>query len=148
MDNMTPSVDISITSPAEWKYLNEGGANTVYGYRNPSDPIYGDKVLRIPKVIPLETNVEHDRSDARDTFETLLLPALVDRRFLAERQRVIVSSEWLAGLEQQEAGARPTHRTSSQPSSRNHAEVEGTLMKNLIGGDGVIAVEIKVNRYK
>jgi hypothetical protein len=89
MDNMTPSVDISNTSsPAEWKYLNEGGANTVYGYRNRSDPIYGDKVLRIPKVTPLETNVEQDRSDARDTFETLLLPALLDRRFLPERQRV------------------------------------------------------------
>jgi hypothetical protein len=135
------------TSPEDWRYLNEGGANTVYAFRDASHPVLGDKVLRIPKTVRDDDALDDSKKERRSAqlaFEGAVLPALISSQYLAGKQAVILPTEWLNRLEQQENDARPDHRTVHAQSMRTSEPVEAMLTKNLVGGKDIIAIEIKV----
>ncbi len=148
-----PKEPAAETSPSEWKYLNEGGANVVYAFGDPLHPRYGQMVLRVPKAADKPDSVfecegEQQRK-AQQAFEKVILPALVDEEFLVERRKVTLPSAWLRELEDLTEESRPSHRRHAQRSSTTAEPVDapGTtaeLLANMISGQAVLAVEIKV----
>lgn len=135
----------SATSPEDWRYLAEGGANLVLSY-SPSNPSsepspYFGKVLRLRKrkkggaALGGEADIEFG--------ESIIQPLLKD---VVHVERVPVDRAWL-----EEVSAVLEARKSRPQERREKDEIDlesefGFVAEDLVGGKGVLAFEIKVSR--
>lgn len=132
------------TAPSDWRYTAEGGANLVLSFVGPRGP-YTGKLLRLRKrklshaagTIPDDVDVEFGRQ---------IIQPLLGREQVVEMERLEVSRDWLAALKQGLAtsGARPAHREAEDEVDEQSGVV--VLAEDLIHGQGVLAIEIKVRR--
>lgn len=141
---------------SEWSYLAEGGAHLVFAYRGPSSSLH-NKVLRIRKEYIASSSSKPSESDeafetARRYFASSVTPALVPANLLPSECRLTVDAKWVQQLEQESLDFRPETRLSMRRSSVIGGNVdlgrdrvlEVSLVENLLGGEGDLAIEIKV----
>lgn len=148
---------IQSSSTTEWTYLAEGGAHLVFAYRGTA-PSLCNKVLRVrkdhvqPSVHAISEKKATSYERARLHFANSVTPALVPPELSPTECRVTVAADWIRQLEQDSLRVRPEGRISvSARPSKNQPLPSGTLLEvslveNLLGGLGDVAVEIKVNR--
>ncbi|GAA5883389.1 hypothetical protein JCM16303_006725 [Sporobolomyces ruberrimus] len=133
---------LSATSPEDWRYLAEGGANLVLSY-SPSDPSsepsqYFGNVLRLRKrkkggaALGGEADIEFGES---------IIQPLLDN--VVHVERVAIDRVWLEQL-----GAVLEARKSRPHERREKDEIDlksefGFVAEDLVGGKGVLAFEIK-----
>lgn len=141
---------------SEWKYLAEGGAHLVFAYRG-SSSLLDNKVLRIRKENIASSSTNSSEADgkfetARQYFGTSVTPALVPASLLPIECRLTVDAKWVQQLEQASLNVRPQPRLSTPQSSVIGGDIkldgdrviEVSLVENLLGGEGDLAIEIKV----
>lgn len=134
---------LETTSPLDWRYTAEGGANLVLSFVGPRGPFTG-KLLRLRKhklahatgFIPDEVDVEFG--------QRIIRPLLGDEQVVA-MDRMAVSTEWLTALKHEldDAGVRPALRQLEDEVDERAGLV--VLAEDLVHGEGVLAVEIKVS---
>ena len=143
----------------DWTYLAEGGAHLVFSYCG-NEPSIQNKVLRIRKT-HLEPRSGNDTGAkpgryecARNYLATTITPSLVPPELLPMECKVTLNAEWVHELERGSLDLRPKERISSRryPSNHQHStsptSFQASLVENLLGGEGDIAIEIKVSyRY-
>lgn len=143
--------DVSETSPLEWRYTAEGGANLVLSY----SPQRGAKAALLGQALRLRKRKRGlpcagtapdpipDRVEAR-FGETVVRPLLGDDLCLHHRP-VRLTPAWLCEV------ARVLHELGARPLERERAdEIDptaetGILVEDLIAGQGVLSIEIKVS---
>ncbi|KAK4686099.1 hypothetical protein P7C73_g4040, partial [Tremellales sp. Uapishka_1] len=144
LHSFNPTID---TDPAEWKFVNEGGAHIVCGYRGLSADYIG-KILRIRK--PKKGSDTPPASPTSEWTELelewrdQLLPKLVPEDLLVSAKDVVLGHDWVSKL----LTATDENRTEAR---KEAGGVEGAtkalLMEDLTwkSGEGttVLAVEIK-----
>ncbi|KAI9507384.1 inositol-pentakisphosphate 2-kinase [Russula earlei] len=134
------AIDISQTSPAQWRYISEGNVTIVFSYNGPHHPTFTGKALRIRKA-PRETQGPHSpfQGDLA-AFQQNVLPRLLDPAYLPDLQTVPLQANWVEVLSKQHEPFRPQERriTSKVDCSRRTA----VLVTDLIGGL-TCAVELK-----
>ncbi|GAA5868958.1 hypothetical protein JCM8547_003233 [Rhodosporidiobolus lusitaniae] len=141
-----PLPPLSSTSPLDWRYVAEGGANLVLSFCGQPDSPYAGHALRLRKrkkrscgrdehdEVPAEVNVEFGRI----VVEPLLGKAQVPETGQIELKKVWL--EQLVGRMKQER-VRPAHREEEDEVELDAKE--GVVVEDLIRGEGVLAVEIK-----
>lgn len=132
------------TTPRDWSYTAEGGANLVLSFVGARGPFTG-KLLRLRKkklahaagLIPDEVDVEFGRR---------IVTPLLGEAQVVEMERVAVSRKWLVDLKVALDGseARPAHRAAEDEVDENAGVV--VLAEDLVHGKGVLAIEIKVRQ--
>ncbi|KAJ3821339.1 inositol-pentakisphosphate 2-kinase [Lentinula raphanica] len=127
-----PLLDVTLTSPNDWKYISEGGATIVFSYCGPPDERFDERVLRLKKQTIDVGGLEGD-----ETFQTEIIPRLVPRKHLVEMEAVTLSTSWLEALSALSTSLRPTWRTDYI----DCASPSGFLAPNLTSS--LITVEIK-----
>lgn len=139
----------------EWKYLAEGGAHLVFAYRG-SSPLLQNKVIRARKDRLGGTSKEHQKTSfdvARDHLSRQVIPSLVPQQLLPADDRIAVKANWLQELIRDSVNLRPASRLTSGsdhsiPVSKHTLDndaIEVSLVENLLGGEGDLAIEIKVS---
>jgi inositol-pentakisphosphate 2-kinase len=156
MEQTEAQSDIRSSQTEEWTYLAEGGAHLVFAYRG-TVPSLRNKVLRVRK-----SHVESPTCGlfeegittferARGYFANTITPALVPPELLPEEWRVSVRTDWIRALEADSLSSRPKSRTSLRSSlsgdqqSLSDESIEVSLVENLLGAEGDVAIEIKVS---
>ncbi|GAA6001264.1 hypothetical protein JCM10207_007492 [Rhodosporidiobolus poonsookiae] len=143
-----PLPPLTSTSPLDWRYTAEGGANLVLSFAGPSDSPYTGRALRLRKCkrrtavderpheneVPAHVDVEFGRR----VIEPLLGHAQV-----VDTEKVPLDKRWLQGVVDglREEGARPAEREKEDEIDLDAAE--GVVAEDLVGGKGVLAIEIK-----
>jgi inositol-pentakisphosphate 2-kinase len=133
---------LSSTSPRDWRYVAEGGANLVLSHSSTSDTEsrYSGKVVRLRKckkggpALGGEADVE---------FNDFIIKPLLNQ--VAEMEKVQVEREWLQEIQNvlEERQSRPKER-----SNKDEIDLESkfaVVAEDLVGGEGVVAFEIKVS---
>lgn len=156
LTNLQETLSRSTTS--EWTYLAEGGAHLVFAYRGAS-PLLSNKVLRIRKENIASSSSPSSTTGgsfevARQYLASSVIPTLVPADLLPSESRLAVRGKWAQQLEQATLDVRPESRLSTPASSvaqgdlvdpRDDSLVEVSLVENLLGGEGDLAIEIKVS---
>lgn len=149
---------ISSSTSDEWEYLAEGGAHLVFAYRG-SSSFFRNKVIRVRKDRldgPSTQKQQETLFDvARDHLSRHIIPALVPYEILPSDDRVTVSIDWIRSLLHDSVDRRPASRLSARSEDSllestdtlDNAFIEVSLVENLLGGVGDLAVEIKVSRH-
>jgi Inositol-pentakisphosphate 2-kinase len=134
---------LSETSPAEWKYISEGGATIVFSYQGPCHPILTGKVLRLSKT-PREGPlcVSDDNPQLAVESQQKVISRLLSPSYLVDLQVVPLEAQWVEAFAVHHESSRPQERRST--SMINLTGRTGVLAPDLIGGLSC-AVEIKVN---
>lgn len=148
--------DLESSRTEEWTYLAEGGAHLVFAYHGAA-PSLRNKVLRVRKE-RIESPTGGTLEEGTRTFERAraycasnIIPALVPPDLLPTERRVSVQADWIRELEAQSLNIRPKSRTSLRSSlsedqqSLSSTSIEVSVVENLLGGEGDVAVEIKVS---
>jgi hypothetical protein len=147
--------DIQSSQTEEWTYLAEGGAHLVFAYHGTASSLR-NKVLRVRKShveSPTCGTFEEGITTferARVYFANTITPVLVPPELLPEEWRVSVRTDWIRALEADSLSLRPKSRTSLRSSlsgdqqSTSDESVEVSLVENLLGAEGDVAIEIKV----
>lgn len=155
MDRQLLQEALRASTTTEWVYLAEGGAHLVFAHRG-SSSLLVDKVLRIRKEDIDSSTLNSDKAVdtfevARQYFANVITPLLVPTNLLPGECRVTVDLKWIQHLVQASSAVRPDTRLLSQRSvpevddnCRINKAVEVSLVENLLGGPGDLAVEIKV----
>jgi inositol-pentakisphosphate 2-kinase len=148
--------DLQSSQTGEWTYLAEGGAHLVFAYRG-SVPSLRHKVLRVRKEHiespSIGTSEISDFERARVYFARTITPALLPPDLLPMEWRVSVDAGWIRALERDSVGVRPESRTSLRSSlsedqqSLSPKPIEVSLVENLLGERGDMAIEIKVSLH-
>ncbi|ORY79753.1 inositol-pentakisphosphate 2-kinase [Leucosporidium creatinivorum] len=135
------STALESTSPHDWRYTAEGGANLVLSFVGARGPFTG-KLLRLRKkklayatgLIPDEVDVEFGRR---------IIKPLLGEEQIVDMERVAVSKGWLVALKAALSGseARPAHRAAEDEVDEDAGVV--VLAEDLVHGEGVMAIEIK-----
>lgn len=138
-------VNVAQSCPQDWAYLSEGGSTIVFSYTGPFHPNFTGKVLRLRKASLKEAS--HDRTideedDAVIAFQNTVISALVPSKFLPDLDVVLLDANWLAALEVLRDGDRPAERRAKDQIDK--ARQKGILATDLIGGEDILAIEIKV----
>lgn len=130
------------TAPSDWRYTAEGGANLVLSFVGQPGPFTG-KLLRLRKkklshatgAIPEEVDVEFGRQ---------IIQPLLGAQQVVAMERLAVTRDWLSTLKEALAssGNRPAHREEEDEVDEQTGVV--VLAEDLVRGDGVLAIEIKV----
>ncbi|KAJ9119122.1 hypothetical protein QFC22_003613 [Naganishia vaughanmartiniae] len=140
----------------EWQYLAEGGAHLVFAYHGSSLSLL-NKVIRVRKdrlagSSTTETQQETLFDAARGHLSRHIIPSLVPHEILPADDRVTVSGKWIRSVLSGSVDLRPTSRLSTGSDypipvtmSTHDDDVEVSLVENLLGGEGDLAVEIKVS---
>ncbi|GAA5821654.1 hypothetical protein JCM11491_003223, partial [Sporobolomyces phaffii] len=140
---------LSTTRPDDWTYLAEGGANLVLAYSpsprssssssdSPDSP-YRARVLRLRKR-ELGGGPRGGRAD--DEFHASVIKRLLPG-LAVDLERVSVDRAWLREVVERlgNGASRPVERTRADEVD---LECESAVVaEDLVGGRGVIAVEIK-----
>ncbi|GAA5967378.1 hypothetical protein JCM21900_000350 [Sporobolomyces salmonicolor] len=138
-----PLSPLSSTSPSDWRYTAEGGANLVLSYIGTPSPFCG-KILRLRKrkkegtarsdAVPAEVGVEFGRS---------IVEPLLGRQHVVAMELVELERDWSRRMVRhlQETQVRPAQREM-----KDEVDVDAqvaVVAEDLVAGDGVLAVEIK-----
>jgi hypothetical protein len=156
LSNLQETLSRSTTN--EWAYLAEGGAHLVFAYRAAS-PLLSNKVLRIRKENIASSSSPSSTTGgsfeaARQYLASSVIPTLVPADLLPSEIRLAVEGKWARQLEQATLDVRPESRLSTPASSVAQSDlidpgddslVEVSLVENLLGGEGDLAIEIKVS---
>ncbi|KAI0306798.1 inositol-pentakisphosphate 2-kinase [Multifurca ochricompacta] len=130
------SLSLSETSPAEWKYISEGGATVVFSYQGPNHPVLTGKVLRLRKT-PRAREGNGTPGDPD--------PHPITDEFTVEFQQKVISprvygNTWLQAFSAYHEPSRPLERRTI--SMIDISRRTGVLALDLIGGVSC-AVEVK-----
>ncbi|EJD02222.1 uncharacterized protein FOMMEDRAFT_88227 [Fomitiporia mediterranea MF3/22] len=143
------------TSPADWKYVSEGGATIVFSYRGPLHPVFSGTVLRLRKT---SRNLNADGESHRETesgqlegegeepddhsilFQRSVTSQLIEPNDLPRLESVRVERSWLEALKAATEKSRPPGRQSKD--ELDVRRCKAVLATDLVRGDGW-AVEIK-----
>jgi inositol-pentakisphosphate 2-kinase len=140
------AVCLSETSPAEWKYISEGGATIVFSYRGPCHPILTGRVLRLSKTPcrggGTSLRVSNDQTRLAAEFQQKIISRLLHPSHLVDLQAVPLESQWLEAFAIYHELSRPQERRST--SNIDRTNYTGFLAPDLMSGLSC-AVEIKVN---
>jgi inositol-pentakisphosphate 2-kinase len=130
------------TTPRDWSYTAEGGANLVLSFVG-ARGLFTGKLLRLRKKklahatgsIPDEVDVEFGRR---------IVTPLLGQEQVVEMERIAVSKQWLVDLKRalDSSEARPAHRAAEDEVDEDAGVV--VLAEDLVHGEGVLAIEIKV----
>jgi inositol-pentakisphosphate 2-kinase len=132
------------TSPAQWKYISEGGATTVFSYNGPHHPVLTGKVLRLRKRKLNAITISDDQPDLVVIFQQKIISRLLDPSYLPELQLVALQTDWVEAFSVHHESFRPQERRSiSMIDCSRHT---GVLAPDLIGRLSC-AVEVKVNSH-
>lgn len=152
-------LNVSSTSPDDWKYVSEGGATIVFSYRGPPHAVFSGTVLRLRKVsrklnhdVGLQSESEsvvfegeeEEPDDPSISFQQNVTSQLIPPAYLPRLDAVRVEQRWLEMLKAASQNARPLERQRRDEIDVHHRK--GVLATNLVGGDG-LAVEIKVRTH-
>lgn len=140
-------VSVDATSPTDWRYTAEGGANLVLSYAGPPSSFYSGRLLRLRKrklqaSSTSYTETIHDEVDI--VFGSDVVKPLLGADQVVESQLVSVSRQWLQTINDELV------RNNLRPASRSAVDEIDTnagvavLGEDLIHGQNVLAVEIKV----
>lgn len=140
---MAISLSLSETSPAQWKYISEGGATIVFSYNGPLHPILTGKVLRLRKTSrkPEALRISDDQGII---FQQKIISRLLDSSYFPELQVVALQVAWLQAFSVHHESFRPQKRRSVN--MIDCSRCTGVLALDLIGGLSC-AVEVKVNGH-
>ncbi|GAA6037022.1 hypothetical protein JCM8097_005513 [Rhodosporidiobolus ruineniae] len=141
-----PLPPLSTTSASEWSYIAEGGANLVCSFNGAADSPYTGHALRLRKRKGqrVETSKEDEvPSEVNGEFASKVIEPLLGKERLPETEVVVVERDWLEALGKklEEDGVRPPERVEEDEVDVDAHEV--VVVEDLIGGGGVLAVEIK-----
>ena len=165
---MTSLLSIVNTSPQDWKYVAEGGANIIFSYNGGAhpDPHFNGMILRLRKTTFLQRDITQDSTCAvtsalsgfpsvnrpNDTdepddqmieFQRKVIGRLIPPEYLPQLTPIRVERAWLQDLANLCDSVRPSHRRQN-----DHIDVTKTkavLVTDLIGSNALV-VEIKVKR--
>jgi len=142
-------IQITDTQPTDWVYVSEGGATIVFSYRGREDPRFDGRVLRLRKTSLLGSGAtpccdidEEEPDDLMVSFQKDVVSQLIPQTFLPELIVVLLNPSWLYLLESLRGRDRPLERRMKDGIDKGRRK--GVLATDLIGGEGTIAVEIKV----
>ncbi|BGP14116.1 hypothetical protein JCM10213_002414 [Rhodosporidiobolus nylandii] len=141
-----PLPPLSSTSPSSWIYTAEGGANLVLSFSGTPDSPYAGRALRLRKrkrpsrelrqgdEVHGESGVEFGRS---------VVERLLGRKQLPKMETVELERGWAEELAQRlsEEKVRPPEREKEDEVDVEAGEA--VVVEDLVGGTGVLAVEIK-----
>lgn len=129
------------SSPAEWRYVAEGGANLVVAYTG-SLQLLDNSVLRVRKRAVLQQQLANDEEDASVAFTDAVVLPLLGGSGTPVLQSVRVDRAWLEQL--------AAHVEPARPASRRAVDVIDTLRSHVVltanllpSQPGVLGVEIK-----
>lgn len=132
-------LSLSSTSPSDWSYLSEGGANVILSYNGPYLSAFFSKVIRVRKRAGGVAIVGGEA----ELFRTRVVPQLLGEQFLLRAQVVEVGREWLDGLESSLRDGRK-RESSRENDEGGDWDQRVELLDDLVTGKGVLSVEIKV----
>ncbi|GAA5879735.1 hypothetical protein JCM8547_004837 [Rhodosporidiobolus lusitaniae] len=141
-----PVPPLSSTSPLDWRYVAEGGANLVLSFCSQPDSPYAGHALRLRKrkkrscgrdehdEVPAEVDVE---------FGRIVVEPLSGQAQLPETVQVELGRAWLEQLVERmkQEGVRPAEREEEDEVDLDAKN--GVVVEDLISGEGVPAIEIK-----
>ncbi|GAA5829733.1 hypothetical protein JCM11251_000263 [Rhodosporidiobolus azoricus] len=141
-----PLPPLSTTSPLDWRYTAEGGANLVLSFLGAAHGPYTGRVLRLRKRKRRATRGKEDEaipSEVGTEFGAAVVEPLLGREQVPAMEIVPLERMWLEALVQRlkEEKARPPER-EEEDEVDNDAR-EAVVVEDLITGEGVLAVEIK-----
>jgi len=141
------SPPLSSTSPLDWRYTAEGGANLVLSFAGPSTSPFAHHVLRLRKRKLGATRRGADEavpSEVEVDFGARVVAPLLGRDSVVDMRKVKLERPWLDELVRtmRETGCRPSEREDEDEVDLD-APV-GVLAEDLVAGHGVVAIEIKV----
>lgn len=131
-------LSLSSTSPSDWSYLSEGGANVILSYNGPYLSPFFSKVIRVRKRAGGVAIVGGEA----ELFRTRVVPQLLGEQFLLRAQVVEVGREWLDGLESSLRDGRK-RESSRENDEGGDWDQRVELLDDLVTGKGVLSVEIK-----
>jgi hypothetical protein len=155
--------DLCSTSPSDWKFAAEGGANIVFKYHG-SNSVYYGRVLRVPK-FQLASLVKPDngshhftssplraaKADLQTVWREEILPRLVPPELLLDVHEQVLDAQWADEVLRLSESLRPETRKDVavlDVSKETNGTVKGILMEDMAGqgmeGETVLSVEIKV----
>lgn len=138
-------VNVTQSRPQDWAYVSEGGSTIVFSYTGPFHLNFSGKVLRLRKISLEEASDNRTNDEEDDTvvaFQNTVIAALVPSEFLPDLDIVLLDAVWLAALEVLRNNDRPTKRRAKDQIDK--ARHKGILATDLIGGEDILAIEIKV----
>ncbi|BGP30302.1 hypothetical protein JCM10296v2_002056 [Rhodotorula toruloides] len=138
---------LETTSPTDWQYAAEGGANLVVSFAGPADSPFSGYALRLRKrkkraaggkggedVVPSEVDVD---------FGAKVIAPLLGEENVVEMEKVPLSRDWLEELveDMRAKAVRPAEREAEDEVDLDAAE--GVVVADLVAGKSVLAVEVK-----
>ncbi|GAA5829716.1 hypothetical protein JCM11251_000258 [Rhodosporidiobolus azoricus] len=141
-----PLPPLSTTSPLDWRYTAEGGANLVLSFAGAISSSYTGRALRLRKRKKRATRGEEGEaipSEVGIEFGAAVVEPLLGGDQLPAMEIVPLELAWLDALVQRlkEEKARPPEREEEDEVDQ---EVKQAVVgEDLISGKGVLAVEIK-----
>lgn len=136
--------DLSSTLPSSWRYTAEGGANLVLSYTGPPHALFTRKVLRLRKKKLGALSITASGRDDGDRFAEEVIAPLLGREFVLRLTRVELEREWVEKVRAmlEEDGIRPVERRDED--ELDEGATHAALVEDLVHGEGVLAIEIKV----
>lgn len=142
---MASRLQVADSRPEDWVYVSEGGATIVFSYRGTENPHFKGRVLRLRKVHLLDNGAVHDGEEEPDdpmiAFHKDVISFLVPQAFLPDLDVILLNESWLDALERLRDGDRPLERRKKDKIDKRRKK--GVLATDLVGGEGIVAVEIK-----
>ncbi|KAF9013931.1 inositol-pentakisphosphate 2-kinase [Cyathus striatus] len=144
-----PAVNITDSSPSDWKYVSEGGATIVFSYSGPPDPRFDGTVLRLRKALvprlPLVNNeftaeTTDEPDDPTIEYQEKCMFRLIPPKHLPRLETVLLDRLWLEQLHDLQQSRRPQSRVDKD--CIDFKRKKGVLATDLVGGNW-LAVEIK-----
>lgn len=143
------SLDVTSTSPVEWKYISEGGATIVFSYAGPVSHDFSGTVIRLRKASndasqasdSTAHTVSEEPDDPTIVFQHRVIQRVIPTEFLPRLESVRVDEQWLRQLQALNDSQRPAGRRVKD--SVDFKRRKAVLATDLVGGEG-FAVEIKV----
>lgn len=142
---MASRLHVADSRPEDWVYVSEGGATIVFSYRGTENPHFQGRVLRLRKTA-LSNNdtgrgVEEEPDDPMIAFQRDVISCIVPQAFLPDLDVVLLNESWLDAIECLRNSDRPQERWKKDKIDKRRRK--GVLATNLVGGEGIVAVEIK-----
>lgn len=142
---MASRLQVADSRPEDWVYVSEGGATIVFSYRGTENPHFKGHVLRLRKVHLLDNSAVHIAEEEPDdpmiAFHRDVIAYLVPQAFLPDLDVILLNESWLDALERLRDGDRPLERRKKDKIDK--LRKKGVLATDLVGGEGIVAVEIK-----
>ncbi|KAI6109653.1 inositol-pentakisphosphate 2-kinase [Pisolithus sp. B1] len=142
---MVSRLHVADSRPEDWVYVSEGGATIVFSYRGTENPHFKGRVLRLRKVHLSDNSAVHSAEEEPDdpmiAFHRDVISYLVPQAFLPDLDVILLNESWLDALERLRDGDRPLERRKKDKIDKRRKK--GILATDLVGGEGIVAVEIK-----